>query len=211
MTMAPIPATPRRERADGRRTREHILDSAARLATTDGLEGLSIGRLADHLGISKSGVFAHFRSKEALQLATIETAWGIFERQVVAPAHAAPRGLDRVVALAETFLDHLERRVFPGGCFFASTMAEMGMRQGPVPARLAEFDWFWMGLLRSNLEAAREVGTLDPDVDVPQLAFELESHLVHAHARFSISGDPAVLGRARQAIRDRLEGVGPRG
>lgn len=202
----PVPAgsPPRRLRSDGRRTRDQILVTAARLATIEGLDRLSIGGLADHLGISKSGVFAHFRSKEALQLATIDTAWGIFEREVVAPAEAADPGLPRVIALLEQFLGHLERRVFPGGCFFASTIAELGMRRGAVPARLAEFDWFWMGLLRSNLEAARDQGALPAEADVTQLAFEIESHVVHAHTRYSISGDPAVLGHALRAVRERL-------
>jgi AcrR family transcriptional regulator len=201
MTMA----VPRRQRSDGQRTRELILLTAARLATVEGLDRLSIGGLAEHLGISKSGVFAHFRSKEALQLATIETAWAIFEREVVTPARAAPAGVPRVLALVEGFLGHLERRVFPGGCFFAATIAEMGMRSGPIPARLAEFDWYWMGLIRADLEAGRDAGQLRADVDVPQIAFEIESHVVHAHTRFSISGDPAVLGHATQAVRSLLE------
>lgn len=194
----------RRLRADGQRTRDQILVTAARLATTDGLDRLSIGGLAEHLGISKSGVFAHFRSKEALQLATIETAWAIFLREVVEPAETAHVGVPRILALLERFLDHLQRRVFPGGCFFASTIAELGMRRGPVPARLAEFDWFWMGLLRSNLEAARDAGELPDGTDVAQLAFEIESHIVHAHTRFSISGDPAVLAHAMRAVGERL-------
>jgi AcrR family transcriptional regulator len=202
MTMTP---SQRRPRADGLRTRDHILVTAARLATVEGLDRLSIGGLADHLGISKSGVFAHFRSKEALQLATIETAWTIFIREVVEPAEAAPPGVGRVVALIDRFLDHLERRVFPGGCFFASTIAEMGMRRGPVPERLAEFDFFWMGLVRSNLDAARVAGEIPADTDIAQLGFEIESHVVHAHSRFSISGDPAVLANTARAVRDRLE------
>ena len=194
----------RRQRSDGIRTRDHILVTAARLATVEGLDGLSIGRLAEHLGISKSGVFAHFRSKEALQLATIETAWAIFMREVVEPAEQEPPGVARMQALIDTFLAHLERRVFPGGCFFASAIAELGRRPGPVGSRLAEFDWYWMVLIRSNLEIARDEGALPPDADLPQLAFEIESHVVHAHARYSLSGDPAVLAHATRAVRDRL-------
>src|SRR6516164_6508003 len=107
----------RKPRADGVESRRAILDAAANLATTRGLEGLSIGDLAKHIGMSKSGLYAHFRSKEELELATIETAAEIFDRDVVNPLNGSPGGLARVRALSEAFLGHLERRVFPGGCF----------------------------------------------------------------------------------------------
>lgn len=194
----------RRQRSDGIRTREQILTTAAGLATVEGLDRLSIGGLADHIGISKSGVYAHFRSKEALQLATIDTAWAIFDREVVDRSTTAPPGRARVVALIDEFMDHLERQVFPGGCFFASTVAEMRMRPGPVTTHLAEFDWYWMGLLRSNLEIAQTTGELDPGTDIGQLAFEIESHVVHAHLRYPMGRDRAVLDRARDAVRRRL-------
>src|SRR6185369_636927 len=115
----------RRRRSDGERSRTAILDQAARLATVEGIEGLSLGRLADAVGMSKSGLFAHFRSKEELQLATIETADAIFQAEVVDPARDAPPGIPRLRALGEAFLAHLERGVFPGGCFFASVAAEI--------------------------------------------------------------------------------------
>ena len=122
----------RRQRSDGLRSREAILREAARLATVEGIEGLSLGRLADAVGMSKSGLFAHFRSKEELQLATIETADAIFQAEVVNPALAAAPGIARLRALCEAFLDHLERGVFPGGCFFASVAAEIDTHPGPV-------------------------------------------------------------------------------
>src|SRR3954447_13626233 len=108
----------RRTRSDGERSRATILSAAAKLATVDGLEGLSIGRLADHIGMSKSGLYAHFGSKEELQLAAIETASAIFEADVIAPAEQGATPLDKVQLLCEQFLSHVERRVFPGGCFF---------------------------------------------------------------------------------------------
>jgi AcrR family transcriptional regulator len=194
----------RRQRSDGMRTRGQILTTAAALATVEGLDRLSIGGLADHIGISKSGVYAHFRSKEALQLATVDTAWEIFDREVVDRAKTAPPGRARVIALIDEFMDHLERQVFPGGCFFASTVAEMRMRPGPVTERLAEFDWYWMGLLRSDLEVAQTAGEIDASADIGQLAFEIESHVVHAHLRYPIHRDRAVLDRARDAVRRRL-------
>src|SRR5256885_6924438 len=117
-TLRSTPIQPsRKPRDDDLKSRRAILDTAARLATTHGLEGLSIGELAQHIGMSKSGLYAHFKSKEELELATIETAAEIFARDVLAPAAASPGGLRRVWALCEAFLGHLERRGVPGrGC-----------------------------------------------------------------------------------------------
>ena len=122
----------RKRRSDGERSRNAILREAAQLATVEGIGGLSIGRLADAVGMSKSGLFAHFGSKEELQLATIETASALFTEQVVEPALAAPTGLERLRQLAENFLRHVEDGVYPGGCFFASVAAEMDTHPGPV-------------------------------------------------------------------------------
>ena len=125
----------RRSRADGERTRSAILRAAASLATVDGLEGLSIGHLAAAIGMSKSGLYAHFGSKQELQLATVEEAGRIFAEEVVQPALAAPAGLAQLAAVCEAFFDHLRRRTFPGGCFFAGAALEMGTRPGPVKER----------------------------------------------------------------------------
>jgi AcrR family transcriptional regulator len=197
-------ATPRRLRSDGVRTRGSILAAAAALSTVEGLDRLSIGGLADHLGISKSGVYAHFKSKQALQLATIETAWVTFDAEVVDVALTAPPGRPRLVALIDAFLDHLERRVFPGGCFFAATSAELRMRPGPIVARLDAFETYWLGLMRSNAELAVDAGELPADTDIEQLVFELESHVVHAHLAYPPTGDRAVLERVRRAVRHRV-------
>src|SRR5215831_1417771 len=133
------PATSsRKPRVDGVASREVILNAAARLATTRGLEGLSIGELAQHIGMSKSGLYAHFKSKEELELATIETAAGIFERDVLGPARESPGGLGRVHALSEAFLRHLERRVFPGGCFLATVSVQLASRPGRPRDRVTE-------------------------------------------------------------------------
>src|SRR5262245_64377944 len=108
----------RRPRADGVESRRAILHAAANLATTHGLEGLSIGELAKHIGMSKSGLYAHFKSKEELELATIDMAADIFEIDVIRKIPAALRGIARVTALSEAFFQHLVRRVYPGCCFF---------------------------------------------------------------------------------------------
>ena len=130
---------PRRQRADGERTRDAILREAVSLATVDGLEGLSIGNLADGLHMSKSGVYAHFGSKEQLQIATVDEAERIFRAEVIEPALAAKPGLGQLLVVCDSYLDHLARRTFPGGCFFAGAVLEMGTRPGPVKERIAAF------------------------------------------------------------------------
>src|SRR6188472_3360641 len=127
----------RRPRADGERTRGAILRAAASLATVDGLEGLSIGNLAAAIGMSKSGLYAHFGTKQDLQLATGEEAERILTAEVIQPALAAPPGLGQLAAVCEAFFSYVERRVFPGGCFFVATALEMGARPVPVKDRVA--------------------------------------------------------------------------
>src|SRR4051794_30160611 len=109
----------RKSRADGERTREAIVREAVSLATRDGLEGLSIGNLAAALDMSKSGIYAHFGSKQDLQLATVDEASRIFRNDVIEPAMSSPPGLAQLVAVCDAFFDYLARRTFPGGCFFA--------------------------------------------------------------------------------------------
>lgn len=194
----------RRTRADGERTRHVILRAAAALATVEGLEGLSIGHLAASIGMSKSGLFAHFGSKEELQLATVAEAQKILTEEVVDPALAAPRGLGQLAAACEAFLSYVERRVFPGGCFFAATSLEMGMRPGPVRDRLAAIQSEFTTLLASFAAAAVELGEL-PDTENPDwLAFELHAILLGADTKFVLLEDPAVLDLARQVVRQRL-------
>jgi AcrR family transcriptional regulator len=190
----------RRRRSDGERSRRTILQTAARLATVEGLEGLSIGRLAEASGISKGGLYAHFGSKEELQLATIETAGEIFDEQVVDVGLAAPAGRARVIALTEAFLDYLERRVFPGGCFFAAAGAEFDTRPGRVKQEIARFHQGWMSLLERLVVEARDAGELDPATDAGQLAFELNAMLLGANSGYLLEGDPAVFEIARRGI-----------
>src|SRR3954454_24352763 len=128
----------------GQASRATILLTAAKLATTRGLDGLSIGELAAEVGMSKSGLYAHFKSKEELELATIETAAAIFNSEVLQPAARAAAGTERLGALVAAFLSHLARRVFPGGCFFASVASELDTRPGPARDRVAQVldKWF---------------------------------------------------------------------
>ncbi len=181
-----------------------ILRRAADLASVNGLDGLSIGGLADELGLSKSGLWAHFGSKEQLQLATIEAARKVYVQEVISPALATGPGLIRLSALCESFLSYIERRVFPGGCFFASAMAEFDCKPGPVKDTIAELQAAWMDTLQRAAAAAVEAGDLRPDADPQQLAFELESALLSANWYLHLFSDASYLTRARDAIQRRL-------
>ena len=130
----------RRVRADGARSRQAILNAATELATVEGLDGLSIARLAEHVGMSKSGLFAHFRLKEDLQIVMIDAAADMFEREVWQPGRAAPAGARRVLSVCEAFLSDLERAVFPGGCFFVAAAAVLDAKAGPVRDHLRNVD-----------------------------------------------------------------------
>jgi AcrR family transcriptional regulator len=193
-----------KQRSKGERTRAAILMEAARLATVDGLDGLSIGGLADEIGMSKSGLYAHFGSKEDLQLATIGSARETFVAEVFVPALDAPQGIRRLHAACEAFLSHIERRVFPGGCFFAVAAADVGTRPGAVRDAVAAQQRDWIELLERLASKAMDLGELDRRDDPAQLAFELNAVLVAASTAFVLQGDAGVFDRARAAVARRL-------
>jgi AcrR family transcriptional regulator len=189
----------------GARTKAEILRTAADIASVDGLDGLSIGRLATTLGLSKSGLFAHFGSKKALQLATIEDARERYVQEVVAPALSAGVGIARLAALCEAFLSYVERAVFPGGCFFASAMAEFDCKpSGPVRDVIADSQRQWMGMLERAASDAVAYGELRTQVEPARLAFDLEGALLTANWYFHMFDDVAYIGLGREAVRDRL-------
>jgi AcrR family transcriptional regulator len=190
--------------SQGQLTRAAILDAAAQLATVDGLEGLSIGQLARATRLSKSGLYAHFGSKEELQLATIEAARVTFVNDVIRPGLAAPVGIRRLIATCDAFLSHVERKVYPGGCFFAAAAAELGPRRGAVRDAIALQQRRWLDLLGVQTREAQELGELSQDVDAAQLAFEIEALLVGANTTFILFDDSTAFARARSAIRHRL-------
>jgi AcrR family transcriptional regulator len=191
----------RKPRADGVRSRQAILYAAANLATTRGLEALSLGELAQHIGMSKSGLFAHFKSKEELELATIEAATEVFEREVVLPATKSAAGLDRVHALAEAFLGHLERRVFPGGCFFVAVSVQLAAQPGRARARVLAVQHQWQQQFVDALRLAVDQGELPAGLDIDQTVFEITAMLLRANFKWVLSGDAAALDQAREGIR----------
>ncbi len=194
-----------KRRPKGQRTRAAILTEAARIATVDGLDGLTIGGLATAIGMSKSGLYAHFGSKEDLQLATIGSARETFVAEVFVPALAAPQGLRRLYAACDAYLSHIERRVFPGGCFFAVAAAGVGTHEGAVRDAVAAQQHDWIELLERLARKAMDVGELDDGIDAAQLAFELNAVVVSAASTFILHGDSAVFEHARAAVRSRLQ------
>jgi AcrR family transcriptional regulator len=200
----------RRRRSDGERSREAILREAARLATVEGVRGLSLSRLADSVGMSKSGLFAHFRSKEELQLETIEMANKMYFDAVIEPAQHEPAGVARLLAYTERFVAHVRDGVFPGGCFFASVATELDTHPGPVQDRAMAAVSGWMTLLETEVAAAQQAGEIDVSIDVAQLAFELNAYMFLANTQFIAGGDDAALGRAKRAVEARLAAARPR-
>jgi len=190
--------------AQGDRSRQAILEVAVHLASAEGLEGLTIGRLAAETKMSKSGLFAHFGSKEELQLATIEAARSIFIKNVILPALKVEQGLPRLRKLCELWLDYANRKIFRGGCFFAAASAEFDSRPGPVRDRIAEIMKEWLGGLLKTVVEAQEAKQLDNKVDPAQLVFEINALEMGANWAFQLHGDKQAFGRARLAIFERL-------
>jgi AcrR family transcriptional regulator len=191
-------------RAHGERTRQAILEAAVDIASEEGLEGLTIGRLAAELSMSKSGLFAHFGSKEELQLATVEAAREVFVREVVRPAFEARKGLARLWGLCDVWLEYVRREVFRGGCFFAAAAAEFDGRPGAVRDRVAAIMKEWLGLLGRSVAEAQGEGQLDPAADPAQLAFELNALEMGANWAYQLHGDRQAFARARAAMVERL-------
>jgi AcrR family transcriptional regulator len=196
--------SPRKRRADGEKSRNAILREAAQLATVEGLGGITIGRLASAVGMSKSGLFAHFGSKQELQLATIEIASDVYDELVVAPALLEPTGIGRLRALAERFLEHVESDIYPGGCFFASVAAEMDTHPGPVRDLAVRVTTEWFAEIVQAVRDGQAEGAIDRSEDPEQLAFEIDSYLLLANAQYVVVRDSTPIDRARRAIERRL-------
>ncbi|GHF21985.1 TetR family transcriptional regulator [Amycolatopsis deserti] len=191
----------------GLRSRRVILDRAMDIASVEGLESLSVRRLATELDVSKSGVFAQFGSKEELQLATVRAAVEVFVGKVVKPARKAPAGIRRVWALAEAWLAYVRQPVFEGGCFFIATAAEFDARPGRVRDAIAAGRRDWQTLYRTTIAEAQEMGEIAADVDAALLAFELDALTRAAAEDALLHDDPSRYDYARTAIRNRLAAV----
>lgn len=193
VTTQPTPVDARVPRVRGRRLRGAILRRAADLASLDGLEQVSLGRLASAMGMSKSGLYAYFTSKQDLQLATVDSAWRLFEEHVLDPGEG---GLD---ALLERWIAYYEHEVFPGGCPFVTASAEFANRDGPVHDALAAAIEHQLAALEGAAQGARG-WRLPDDVDARQLAFELHAVLTAGNQRFRMTRDPQAFASTRRAI-----------
>ncbi len=188
----------------GARTRQSILQKAIDLASLDGLEGLTIGRLADELKMSKSGLFAHFGSKEELQIATIDAASQRYISAVFRPALSVPRGYPRLMAICHSWLEYVRSQVFPGGCFFAAASFEFDGRPGPVRDRVVTLMDEWIGALEKAVAMAQDEGHLSRSVEPAQLAFELNALFFGANFSYYLRSDEKAIERAQIAIEARL-------
>ena len=193
----------------GEQTRDAILERAIRLASEVGLEGVTIGRLADALDLSKSGLFAHFESKEALQVETLDRAAQRFSEVVVRPALAAPRGEPRLRALFERWLRWPRAVPQPGGCIFVQASVELDDRPGPARDRLVELQREWFDTLARAVRGARDEGQLRADVDAQQFAFELYGVMLSSHHHARLLHDRSADERARRAFERLLDDARP--
>src|SRR5262245_40130317 len=194
----------RSKEARGAKTRQEILQAAVHIASAEGLEGITIGRLADELRMSKSGLFGHFGSKEELQLAVVGKARDIFVREVVDPAFKSERGLVRLLAMLDSWLDYVGRSVFRGGCFFMASAIEFDSRPGQVRDLIAELSRSWLEAIETEARHAPALRHLGARVATSQLAFELPALGHAANWYYNIFQDRRAFDQARTGILDRL-------
>ncbi|WP_330274244.1 TetR/AcrR family transcriptional regulator [Lentzea sp. NBC_00516] len=193
--------SPRRSAADTRETRQRILDRSLAIASAEGLEGLTIGRLATELGMSKAGLLGHFGTKEALQLAVVDQAAEVFLREVPRKVKQMPSGLPRLIDVCEAWVSYLEREVLPGGCFFTAATAEFDGRSGRVRDALAGMNALWRRDLRIHIRRAVSDGDLKLDTDVDQLIYEVLGVMLALNHFLQLEHDTAAPRRARQALK----------
>jgi AcrR family transcriptional regulator len=188
----------------GERTRHSVATKAAALASTDGLAGMSIGQIAVELDIAKSSVQVAYPRKEDLQLATISAATDIFVSAVIAPALSKPKGLQRLLALIDNWVDYISNRVLPGGCFMGATFAEFDSKPGPVRDALADTRKQWLGLIEREAAVAQSADQVPAEPRASLLAFEIDALLAAANIARNLHDDDDALQTARQIIHLRL-------
>jgi len=192
--------SPRRSVADTLETRQRILDRSLAIASAEGLEGLTIGRLADEMGMSKAGLLGHFGTKEGLQLAVVDEAAAVFSREVPERVKQAPSGLPHLRAVCEAWVSYLEREVLPGGCFFTAATTEFDGRSGRVRDALAGMNALWRRDLRIHTRRAMSFGELPGDTDVDQLIYEVVGIMLALNHFLQLEHDNAAPARARRAL-----------
>jgi AcrR family transcriptional regulator len=192
---------PRRSAADVADSRASAVDAGIDLASIEGLEGITIGRLASELGMSKSGLIGRFGDKQALQRAVLAAAVERFTDAVWRPAEGFEPGLPRLEAIVDAWIGHLREGVFPGGCFVTTASVEYDSRLGPLHDDVAKVVRRWLGVLEAEARRAREAGDLPRHRDPADVAFELHSLASGGGVAARLIGDVAALDRTREAMR----------
>ncbi len=199
---------PRRTEAAVAATRAAVTGAAVERASVEGLEGLTIGAVADRVEMRKSSVFSLFGSKRELQLAALEAAVEQFVDEVWTPVADHPAGIERLAALCESWLSYHEREVLPGGCFLTTATVEFDARPGPIRDAVAARMRRWLGVLEREARTAIEAGDLPADAEPAELAFELNALAAAASYGYHLWRDPEVFERARRSMRRAL-GLSP--
>ena len=192
--------SPRNSVLETRRTRQRILDRSLAIASAEGLEGLTIGRLATELDMSKAGVLGHFGTKEHLQLAVVDTAAELFAREVPERVQETPPGLPRLRALCEAWVSYLAADLLPGGCFFTAAATEFDGRRGPVRNAIAGMNALWQRDLRLHVQLAIREGELPADTDAEQLVYEIVAVMLALNHYRQLQHDPHAPSRARRTL-----------
>lgn len=195
---------PRRSVAEAARTRAAIIERSVAVASVDGLEGLTIGRLAGDLQLSKGGVLNHFNTKEALQLAALDAALEIFRHEVWEPAADAAPGRARLLAVADAWLSYLSRDVFPGGCFVTAASCEFDDRAGRVRDALAEAHGLWLRVLARDARVAVRDGDLPRRTNPDDVAFGLNAIAMGVNQARHLAHDGEACERGWRAMRTLL-------
>jgi AcrR family transcriptional regulator len=196
-----MPDMPRRSASAVAETRAAVTKAAVDRASVEGLEGLTIGGLADEAEMRKSSVFSLFGSKRELQLATLESAIEQFKREVWEPVADQRAGLPRLLALIDSWLSYHEREVMPGGCFLTTATIEYDARPGPMRDAVAHTMRRWLWVLEREAATAIERGELPADEEPADVAFQLNALAAAASYGFQLTRDRTVLDRARRAMR----------
>ncbi|WP_027943937.1 TetR/AcrR family transcriptional regulator [Amycolatopsis taiwanensis] len=192
--------SPRKSVVEARQTRQRIIDRGLAIASVDGLEGLTIGRLATEMEMSKAGVLGHFGTKESIQLAVVDAAAEMFAQEVPQRVRDVPPGLPHLRAVCEAWVSYLERNILPGGCFFTAAAAEFDGRGGPVRDAIAGMEALWQRDLRIHIRRAVSLGDLPPDTDPDQLVYELWAVMLALNHFLQLNHDRSAPDRARRAL-----------
>jgi AcrR family transcriptional regulator len=198
---------PRRSNAQAAQTRAAIIDRAVQTASIEGLEGVTIGRLADDLGMSKAGVIGHFGNKSDLQRAAFRQAQKIFTAEVWEPAKDKPKGLPRLSAICDAWIEHVTHSPFPGGCFMCTVATEWDAREGELHDEIRESWRLWLTVLAREAASAREQGDLPADADPQQIAFEVNAVAMALNQSLQLFEDRKAPKRAHRAVRRILHSV----